>query len=59
MLTVHGDDYFMRQAIAEAKKAADLGEVPVGAVIVADKQIIARAHNQTNCLAMSPLMPRC
>lgn len=50
MLTVHGDDYFMRQAIAEAQKAATAGEVPVGAVIVADKQIIARAHNQTQLL---------
>lgn len=50
MLTVHGDDYFMKQALAEAQKAADMGEVPVGAVIVCNKQIIARAHNQTQLL---------
>jgi len=50
MLTVHGDDYFMKQALAEANKAAELGEVPVGAVIVSNKQIIARAHNQTQLL---------
>ena len=51
MLTVHGDDYFMKQALAEAHKAADAGEVPVGAVIVCNKQIIARAHNQTQLLS--------
>lgn len=50
MLTVHGDEYFMKQALVEAKKAADLGEIPVGAVIVVNKQIIARAHNQTQLL---------
>jgi len=50
MLTVHGDDYFMKQALQEAQKAADMGEVPVGAVIVCNKQIIARAHNQTQLL---------
>lgn len=50
MLTVHGDDYFMKQALAEAQKAADAGEVPVGAVMVCNKQIIARAHNQTQLL---------
>lgn len=50
MLTVHGDDYFMKQALAEAQKAAEAGEVPVGAVMVCNKQIIARAHNQTQLL---------
>lgn len=50
MLTVHGDDYFMKQALLEAQKAAEIGEVPVGAVIVCNKQIIARAHNQTQML---------
>lgn len=50
MLSVQGDDYFMKQAILEAKKAAMMGEVPVGAVIVCNKQIIARAHNQTQLL---------
>ena len=36
---------FMKEAIKEAKKAFDIGEVPVGAVIVKDGIIIARAHN--------------
>ncbi len=36
---------FMKEAIKEAKKAFDIGEVPVGAVIVKDGNIIARAHN--------------
>ncbi len=40
----------MEQAIKEAQKAADAGEIPVGAVIVCQKQIIARAHNQTQIL---------
>lgn len=44
------DEYFMRQALVEARAAADEGEVPVGAVVVCDNQIIARAHNQTECL---------
>ena len=38
---------FMTEAIAEAKKGAALGEVPVGAVLVCGGEIIARAHNQT------------
>ncbi|MFZ1749513.1 MAG: nucleoside deaminase [Saprospiraceae bacterium] len=50
MLTVFSDDYFMGQAIKEAEKAAASGEVPVGAVIVCQQQIIARAHNQTQLL---------
>lgn len=37
----------MQEALEEAKKAADMGEVPVGAVIVKDGQIIARGHNET------------
>jgi len=37
---------FMQEAIKEAKKALKLGEVPVGAIIVKDGEIIARAHNQ-------------
>ncbi len=44
------DEYYMRFALAEAQKAADADEVPVGAVIVADGIIIARAHNLTEKL---------
>lgn len=40
----------MKQALLEARKAYDQGEVPVGAVVVCNKQIIARAHNQTELL---------
>ena len=40
----------MKQAIVEAQKAMEIGEIPVGAVIVCNKQIIARAHNQTELL---------
>ena len=44
------DEYFMKQALVEARAAASEGEVPVGAVIVCNNQIIARAHNQTEML---------
>jgi len=40
----------MKQAILEAKKAFAKGEIPVGAVVVCENQIIARAHNQTELL---------
>ncbi len=41
------DEQFMREALLEAEKAFDLGEVPVGCVIVRDGEIIARGHNLT------------
>lgn len=44
------DEYFMRIALAEAQKAADRDEVPVGAVIVTGKTILARSHNLTETL---------
>ena len=44
------DNYFMREALKEAEKAFEKDEVPVGAVIVCDNQIIARAHNFTQTL---------
>lgn len=44
------DEYYMRMALAEAQKAADQDEVPVGAVIIAGKTIISRAHNLTETL---------
>jgi tRNA(adenine34) deaminase len=44
------DEYFMREALKEAKKALDINEVPVGAVVVCKNRIIARAHNQTEKL---------
>lgn len=44
------DEQFMRAAIAEAMKASDKQEVPVGAVVVCNNIIIARAHNLTETL---------
>lgn len=44
------DQYFMLEALKEAQKAFDAGEVPVGAVVVCDDRIIARAHNLTERL---------
>lgn len=40
----------MQQALAEARKAYELGEVPVGAVVVCNDRIIARCHNLTETL---------
>ena len=44
------DEYYMRQALAEAKKAGMKDEVPIGAVIIHGEQIIAKAHNLTETL---------
>ena len=44
------DNYFMKQALIEAQKACESDEVPVGAVVVVDQKIIARAHNLTERL---------
>ena len=43
---VRDDRLFMAEAIAEARKAADRGEVPVGAVVVKDGLILGRGHNR-------------
>ena len=44
------DEYFMNIALLEAETAFELGEVPVGAVIVLDNTVIAKAHNLTQTL---------
>ena len=44
------DSYFMKKALQEAEVAYDLGEIPVGAVVVANNTIIARSHNLTERL---------
>src|ERR1043166_1838212 len=44
------DEYFMREALRQAQKACDTGEVPVGAVGVFAGKIIGRAHNQVELL---------
>ena len=46
-------DYFMQVALNEAKLAAVEGEVPIGAVIVKDNQIVARAHNHLSLIHIS------
>ncbi|WP_336990707.1 tRNA adenosine(34) deaminase TadA [Bacillus infantis] len=45
MNITYNDDDYMKEAIEEAKKAGELGEVPIGAVVVLDGKIISRAHN--------------
>tara|TARA_B100000809_G_scaffold168942_1_gene166248 strand:+ start:4672 stop:5118 length:447 start_codon:yes stop_codon:yes gene_type:complete len=50
MLSVFSDDHFMKEAFKEAQKAFEEDEVPVGAIIVCDNKIIARAHNMTERL---------
>lgn len=49
-MDLFSDEYFMKEALKEAQKAFDSNEVPVGAVIVSNKQIIARGFNQTERL---------
>lgn len=49
-MQVYGDEYFMRLALQEARKANDLGEVPIGAVIASGDQLLARCHNSTEML---------
>lgn len=44
------DTFYMKQALQEAQKAFDRGEVPVGAVVVCRDRIIARSHNLTETL---------
>lgn len=44
------EEMFMREAIKEAKKAFEIDEVPIGAVIVHENKIIARGHNQVETL---------
>lgn len=50
MLTPFSDEHFMKEAYKEAMYAFEEGEVPVGAVVVCNNRIIARAHNQTERL---------
>lgn len=50
MEKIFTDDYFMKQALQEAEKAFEADEIPVGAVIVSDGRIIAKAHNSVERL---------
>ncbi|MDP4663310.1 MAG: nucleoside deaminase [Salibacteraceae bacterium] len=49
-LNVFNDEHFMKLALQEAHMAFEKGEVPIGAVIVSNKKIIARGHNLTEQL---------
>lgn len=44
------DNYYMKQALVEAEVAAEEGEIPIGAVIVCQGRVIAKAHNMTQRL---------
>jgi tRNA(adenine34) deaminase len=50
VIDLHSDDYFMGEALRQAARAYEIGEVPVGAVIVREGKIIARAFNQVEML---------
>ena len=50
MINLHTDEYYMKEALKEAQKAYDLDEIPIGAVIVSNNRVIARAHNFTEHL---------
>ena len=47
---IYSTEYFMNEALKEAKKALEKNEVPIGAVVVCEDRIIARAHNLTETL---------
>src|SRR3984957_2850556 len=51
IIDLHSDDYFMGEALRQAAKAYEMDEVPVGAVVVREAKIIARAFNQVEQLA--------
>jgi len=50
LLEPYDDTYFMKRALMEAEAAFEKDEIPIGAVIVVNNQIIARAHNLTETL---------
>ncbi len=49
-MEIFNDEYYMRRALQEAELAYHEGEVPIGAVVVSQFRIIARAHNLTETL---------
>ena len=49
-MTTDADERYMRMALAEARRAAEAGEVPVGAVVVTHGRIVGRGHNLTEAL---------
>lgn len=49
-LSVFSDEHFMKKAYEEALNAYEIGEIPVGAVIVCKNRVVAKAYNQTETL---------
>ena len=52
------DEFYMGKALAEAKTAYAVGEIPIGAVIVYEKKVVARAYNLRECPVQRPT-PNC
>lgn len=50
MIDLYSDAYFMSEALKQAKIGLEEGEIPVGAVVVCNNRIIAKAYNQTEKL---------
>jgi tRNA(adenine34) deaminase len=50
MFSIFSDEYYMKKALDEAKIAFEKGEIPIGAIVVCENQIIAKAHNMTEHL---------
>jgi tRNA(adenine34) deaminase len=50
MFSVFSHEYYMKEALKEAQKALEIDEIPVGAIVVCQQQIIARSHNLTEQL---------
>ena len=50
MENIFTDEYFMKKALQEAEMAFEKGEIPVGAIVVVNNQVIARSHNLTEML---------
>jgi tRNA(adenine34) deaminase len=50
MQDIFTDEWFMREALKEAEKAFEAGEVPVGAIVVCEQKIIGKGHNLTERL---------
>lgn len=50
MFSVFSDEHFMKEALKEASKAMEQEEIPVGAIVVSNNRIVARAHNLTERL---------
>jgi tRNA(adenine34) deaminase len=50
MFSIFSDEHYMRKALEQAQIAYEMGEIPVGALVVCDNQIIAKTHNLTEQL---------